>query len=96
MREHRTIKSRELFELAMTLSPGGVQKSRRPSNFGEDYPIFLESGKGAHVTDVDGNEYVDWLLSYGPIVLGHCYPKVDDAVKEQIKRGFLFNLVPGE
>jgi len=92
MNKDKVKKSHELFELAKTLSPGGVQKSRRPSNFSEDYPIFMERGRGAHVFDVDGNEYIDWLLSYGPIVLGHCYSKVDQAVIEEINRGFLFDL----
>jgi glutamate-1-semialdehyde aminotransferase len=85
-------KSLELYKLAKTLTPGGVQKSRRPVNFGEEYPIFIESGKGAYVYDVDGNKYIDWLLSYGPIVLGHCNPKVDKAVIENIRRGYLFDL----
>ena len=72
--------------------PGGVQKSRHPVNYTENYPIFMESGKGARIVDVDGNEYIDWLLSYGPIILGHCCPAVDDAVISEIKKGFLLNL----
>jgi len=92
MTKNRLEKSHELFEVAETLIPGGVQRSRRPSNFVENYPIFMERGKGSYVYDVDGNEYIDWLLSYGPIVLGHCYSKVDQAVIQEMKKGFLFDL----
>jgi len=92
MNEKSLEKSHELFEVAKTLIPGGVQKSRHPSMFTENYPIFIERGKGAHIYDVDGNEYTDWLLSYGPIVLGHCYSKVDQTVIAEINNGFLFDL----
>lgn len=92
MSNDRLRKSLELFEVAKTLTPGGVQKSRHPNRFVGNYPIFMQRGNGSHVFDVDGNEYVDWLLSYGPIILGHCYAKVDQAVIEQIEKGFLFNL----
>lgn len=94
MNSDRLEQSHKLFELAKSLMPGGVQKARRPSNFSQNYPVFMERGKGAHIYDVDGNEYIDWLLSYGPIVLGHCYPKVDQAVIAEINKGFLFDLTP--
>ncbi|GAJ10191.1 unnamed protein product, partial [marine sediment metagenome] len=92
MSEHRTEKSHELFEESKNFIPGGGQQSRRPVNFTGNYPVFMERGKGSHVYDVDGNEYIDWLLSFGPIVLGHCYPRVDQAVIREIKKGFLFDL----
>lgn len=94
MKKHGVQRSRELFEEAKSLIPGGVQSARHPRNFAENYPIFMERGEGSHVYDVDGNEYIDWMLSYGPIILGHCYSKVDQAVIEEIKKGFLFDLVP--
>ncbi len=94
MSRDRLKQSHKLFELAKSLMPGGVQKARRPSNFSQNYPVFMERGKGAHIYDVDGNEYIDWLLSYGPIVLGHCYLKVDQAVIAEINKGFLFDLTP--
>jgi len=67
---------------------------RRPYNFvpGE-YPIFITHGKGGHIFDVDGNEYIDMLCSYGPIILGHVEPEIDDAVVAQLKNGFCFSLV---
>ena len=86
-------KSHQLFKEAQDLVPGGVQKSRHPSMFVPGaYPIFMQKGEGSHIFDVDGNEYIDWLLSYGPIILGHCYPRVDEAVMREIRKGFLLNL----
>lgn len=87
-------KSFELFEEAKTLVPGGVLGARKPGDFimGE-YPIFLEYGKGCRLTDVDGNEYIDFLCGYGPIILGYREDEVDDAVIKQIKeKGFCFSL----
>lgn len=86
-------RSEEIWKEALDLVPGGVLGIRRPLNFvpGE-YPIFLERGKGSHVWDVDGNEYIDLLCAYGPIILGHRETEIDDAVAEQVKDGFCFNL----
>jgi glutamate-1-semialdehyde 2,1-aminomutase len=92
MSDDRVKKSRELFEEAKKYLPGGGQQSRRPENFAGNYPVFMERGRGAHVYDIDGNEYVDWLLSFGPMVLGHCYPRVDEAVIREMRKGFLFDL----
>ncbi|MBU1399392.1 MAG: aminotransferase class III-fold pyridoxal phosphate-dependent enzyme [Pseudomonadota bacterium] len=87
-------KSLQLFEEALTLVPGGVLGARKPTDFivGE-YPIFLETGKGCRLTDVDGNEFIDFLCGYGPIILGYRETEVDDAVYQQIKdKGFCFTL----
>ncbi len=87
-------KSMEMFEKAQQLVPGGVAGIRRPYNFvpGE-YPIFFESGKGGHVYDVDGNEYIDYLCAYGPIIIGYREEEIDNAVIEQIKdKGCCFSL----
>ncbi len=87
-------KSLQLYEEAKTLIPGGVLGARKPTDFimGE-YPIFLVEGKGSHFKDVDGNEYIDFLCGYGPIILGYREEEVDNAVIEQIKnKGFCFNL----
>lgn len=86
--------SHELYEQAQDLVPGGVLGIRRPYNFvpGE-YPVFIQSGQGGRVTDVDGNTYLDLLCSYGPIILGHREKEVDEAVIDQIREnGFCFNL----
>ena len=87
-------RSLELFEEAKRLVPGGVLGARKPSDFIEgEYPIFLEYGKGCRLTDVDGNEYIDFLCGYGPIILGYREEEVDEAVTRQIKdKGFCFTL----
>ena len=86
-------RSFQLYEEAQTLVPGGIAGIRRPYNFvpGE-YPIFLDRAAAGHVWDVDGNEYIDLLCSYGPIILGHREKEVDDAVIAQMEKGFCFNL----
>jgi glutamate-1-semialdehyde aminotransferase len=87
-------KSLELFEEAKKLVPGGVLGARKPSDFIEgEYPIFLEYGKGSRLTDVDGNEYIDFLCGYGPIILGYREEEVDEAVNRQVRdKGFCFTL----
>ncbi|NLA44496.1 MAG: aminotransferase class III-fold pyridoxal phosphate-dependent enzyme, partial [Candidatus Cloacimonetes bacterium] len=87
-------KSMALFEESQKVVPGGVAGIRRPYNFvpGE-YPIFFDHGKGGHITDVDGNEYIDYLCAYGPIILGYREEEVDNAVIEQIRnKGICFSL----
>jgi len=56
------------------------------------FPIYAKSGQGSHFFDVDGNEYIDYLCGLGPIILGHKYKRVDDAIKEQLDSGILFSL----
>jgi glutamate-1-semialdehyde aminotransferase len=87
-------RSLSLFNEATKLVPGGVLGARKPSDFIEgEYPIFLESGKGAHLIDVDGNEFIDFLCGYGPIILGYREEEVDEAVIRQIRdKGFCFTL----
>jgi glutamate-1-semialdehyde aminotransferase len=86
-------KSNELWDEALDLVPGGVLGIRRPYNFvpGE-YPLFVERASGGRMWDVDGNEYIDFLCGYGPIILGHREPEIDDAVAEQMRSGFCFDL----
>ncbi len=87
-------RSMALFAEAQTLVPGGVAGIRRPYNFVQgEYPIFFEKGKGGRITDVDGNEYIDYLCAYGPIIIGYSEDEIDNAVIEQIKtNGFCFSL----
>ena len=87
-------KSLDLFGEATKIIPGGVLGARKPSDFIEgEYPIFLECGKGCRLTDVDGNEYIDFLCGYGPIILGYREEEVDEAVIRQIRdKGFCFTL----
>jgi len=86
--------SDSMYESALNIIPGAVAGIRRPYNFvpGE-YPIYFEHAKGGRVTDVDGNEYIDYLCAYGPIIIGHREEEIDNAAIEQIKnKGFCFSL----
>jgi glutamate-1-semialdehyde aminotransferase len=87
-------KSMALFEEAQKLVPGGVAGIRRPYNFVQgEYPIFFDRGKGGRIVDVDGNEYIDYLCAYGPIIIGYREEEIDNAVIEQIRsKGFCFSL----
>jgi glutamate-1-semialdehyde aminotransferase len=87
-------RSLELFDEAKKFIPGGVLGARKPSDFIEgEYPIFLEYGKGSRLIDVDGNEYIDFLCGYGPIILGYREEEVDEAVIGQIRdKGLCFTL----
>jgi glutamate-1-semialdehyde 2,1-aminomutase len=80
-------KSEELFEKAKRLIPGGVNSPVRAFS---PYPFFTERAKGSRIFDVDGNEYIDYCLAYGPLILGHAHPKIIEAVKAQLEKGSLY------
>jgi glutamate-1-semialdehyde aminotransferase len=86
-------RSETCYTEARRLVPGGILGIRRPYNFvpGE-YPIFFERAEAGHCWDVDGNEYIDLLAAYGPIILGHREAEVDAAVVAQMEKGFCMNL----
>jgi len=87
-------RSMELYEESQKLSPGGMMGIRRPYNFiAGEYPIFIEKGYGGHIIDVDGNDYIDMLCGYGPIILGYHEPEINQAVIEQMELGFCFSMV---
>jgi glutamate-1-semialdehyde 2,1-aminomutase len=90
----RSARSAQLFRTACGPIPGGVNSTARATWSGWDpYPLFVERGEGAHLYDVDGNCYIDYLLGLGPMILGHRPPKVTAAVVEQIQnRGTVFAL----
>jgi glutamate-1-semialdehyde 2,1-aminomutase len=90
----RSVRSAALYKRACELIPAGVNSTARAPWSGWDpYPLFVERGEGAHLYDVDGNEYIDYLLGLGPMILGHRPPKVTAAVVEQIQnRGTVFAL----
>ena len=87
-------KSNQMYEEALKLIPGAILGIRRPYNFVEgEYPIFFEKAKGGKVFDVDGNEYIDMLCAYGPIIIGHREEEIDNIVIQQIKnKGFCMSL----
>ncbi|HEX9033356.1 MAG TPA: glutamate-1-semialdehyde 2,1-aminomutase [Streptosporangiaceae bacterium] len=79
-------RSGELFEQASTVIPGGAGSSARTVKFGwKPYPPFMASGTGSRIRDVDGHEYVDYLLGLGPMILGHRHPSITSAVAEAIE-----------
>src|SRR5215204_5642263 len=68
--------------------PGGVNSPVRAMRaIGRDYPVFVERGEGFELIDVDGNRYIDWVCSWGPLILGHADPLVVEAVREAAGRG---------
>lgn len=92
--QRRTPASQELFERARRSIPAGAGSSARTVGFGwSPYPPFMAEGLGSRLRDVDGNEYVDYLLGLGPMILGHRHPVVTKAVSEAISEyGTCFGL----
>jgi glutamate-1-semialdehyde 2,1-aminomutase len=82
--------SSALFEAAKRVIPGGVGSNDRA--LVRPHPIFISHGSGSHVWDVDGNEYIDYLLAYGPLVLGHADPELVEAVSRQLERGSVYGM----
>ena len=83
-------RSAALYARALTLLPGGVNSPvRAMRSIGRD-PIFVARGEGAELVDVDGNAYVDWVLSWGPLIAGHAHPEVVAAVERAARAGTSF------
>ena len=83
--------SERLFARAVGLMPGGVNSPvRAMRQVGREHPIFVERGEGCELIDVDGNRYIDWVCSWGPLILGHAHPRVVDAVQDAASRGTSF------
>jgi glutamate-1-semialdehyde 2,1-aminomutase len=79
-------RSGELFRRASTVIPGGAGSSARTTKFGwKPYPPFIAEGRGSRLRDVDGHEYIDYLLGLGPMILGHRHPTVTAAVTEAVQ-----------
>ncbi len=81
------MKSTDLFNTSRKLFPGGVNS---PVRFYEPFPRFMERGKGSRIFDVEGNEYIDYCLGFGPMILGHADENVVESTYQQLKRGSLF------
>ncbi len=82
-----TSKSAQLFAEAQTLLPGGVDSPVRAFRAVGGQPLFIERGEGAYLYDVDGNRFVDYVLSWGPLILGHAHPRIVRAIAEAAARG---------
>jgi len=85
-----TSRSDELFESAKKRIPGGVNSPVRAFRNLGITPPFIASGKGSHLHDVDGREYIDYVGSWGPLVFGHAHPRVLDAVQQALAKGTSF------
>ena len=83
-------RSDELFALASRHIPGGVNSPVRAFKGVGGTPVFFERGAGAWLTDVDGRRYVDYVGSWGPMILGHAHPAIVAAVQEAATRGLSF------
>ena len=83
----KTELSEKLFAKANTLFPGGVNSPVRAFRGVGGTPRFIARGRGSHMIDVDGNDYVDYVLSWGPMIVGHCHPEVMREVQEATKDG---------
>ncbi len=79
--------SRDLFQQAQSVLPGGVDSPVRAFRAVGGQPLFIERGEGPYLYDVDGNRFIDYVLSWGPLILGHAHPEVVSAVQEAATRG---------
>jgi glutamate-1-semialdehyde 2,1-aminomutase len=82
--------SEALFADALELLPGGVSSPVRAFKAVGGSPLFVDRGEGAYLVDVDGNRYVDYVLSWGPLILGHAHPRVVAALEEALRKGTSF------
>jgi len=86
----KTELSEKLFAKAQTLFPGGVNSPVRAFKGVGGTPRFIARGRASHLVDVDGNDYVDYVLSWGPLIVGHCHPEVMREVQDAMKDGSSF------
>jgi glutamate-1-semialdehyde 2,1-aminomutase len=91
--QSRRQRSAELFARASTLMPGGVNSPVRAFGSVGGDPVFMAAGRGPYLTDVDGNQYVDLVCSWGPMILGHAHPAVVSAVQATVANGTSFGTV---
>jgi glutamate-1-semialdehyde 2,1-aminomutase len=82
-----TEKSKKLFEEAKKVLPGGVSSPVRAI---KPYPFYTKRANGSKITDIDGNEYIDYVMGYGPLLLGHNHPAIKEAVIRQLTDGWLY------
>lgn len=86
--------SKKYLKRAKNVIPGLSQTfSKAPYSYVEGtYPVFIKKGNGCKLTDVDDNEFIDYVLALGPVSLGYCYKKVDNAIKQQLEKGISFSM----
>ena len=86
----RSVRSTQLFSVAQTLIPGGVNSPVRAFRSVGGQPLFMKRGKGPHLYDVDGNRFIDYVLSWGPMILGHANPRLIQYLIQAVKKGTSF------
>ena len=86
----KRIQSEALFQEAQKVIPGGVNSPVRAFNAVGGNPLFIAKAKGPRITDVDGNEFIDYVSSWGPMIFGHAHPRIVDAVSKQAQLGTSF------
>ncbi len=82
--------SEDLFKRALRLIPGGVNSPVRAFRAVGGEPIFMRSGNGSRLTSVDGDTFIDYVMSWGPLILGHCHPEVVEALRRTLETGTSF------
>ena len=81
-------RSADLYDRAFEVMPGGMSSDERKSF--DYFPLYYDRGQGSHIWDVDGNEYIDYVLAWGALILGHSPPEVVKAVADQARKGLIF------
>ncbi|MED3553923.1 glutamate-1-semialdehyde 2,1-aminomutase [Cytobacillus praedii] len=84
--------SKALFEQAKSVIPGGVNSPVRAFSLVDSPPVFITEGRGSHIFDVDGNEFIDYICSWGPLILGHAHPAVEEEIQKALRDGSSFGL----
>ena len=82
--------NKEIFSESRKYMPGGVNSPVRAYRNMDLLPPVIKSGKGAIIKDEDGNEYIDFVLAWGPLILGHCNEKVVKAIQNEVSRALAF------
>src|SRR5688572_30858436 len=85
-----TLNSQAAFAKALAVMPGGVSSPVRAFKGVGGNPVFIRSGEGCRLTDIDGNVYIDYVGSYGPLIAGHANERVEAALSKQLGRGTTF------
>ncbi len=83
-------KSKKLFERSQKVTPGGVNSPVRAFKSVEGTPVYFSHGKGSHTFDVDGNDYIDYVGSWGPLIVGYSHPRIISALKEEAEKATSF------
>src|SRR5437868_338844 len=84
------IQSEKLFKQAKKFFPGGVNSPVRAFRSVGGTPLFIDKGEGPFIFDADGNKYIDFCCSWGPLILGHAHPQVIEKITEAVQRGSSF------